>query len=354
MDCDILWSVGRDGGINMNEEIKVHPIKSCKDFGLAKRNFEELTKKISSLQLDLELDDEETPKLESGIVDMEQKLEEQKKIINGFINAQANYDSKFLSSNLDCLLKRHGLRISDLEELLGVSAGYVSRTVNPDSKKRLSVDIVWKISAIFQVNVDDLLNIDFQVPTQSLSDVIAFFKKLKQETDEATIHWTNQGNKKEDYVGIFFKELEESGLDGTKRYRYAPDGFASVTKAVELTDDIFSAETSIGELFLLSLENQFGENGYELYRYTGRENYGSSYDDSTDLDLICSTFDDKSNTLKGKCDELFKSVKLHESDFVISESAKSLIDRYLNPKKSNAADGFMNIPDSIDEELPFN
>lgn len=29
----------------MNEEIKVHPIKSCKDFGLAKRNFEELTKK---------------------------------------------------------------------------------------------------------------------------------------------------------------------------------------------------------------------------------------------------------------------------------------------------------------------
>lgn len=85
------------------------------------------------------MDDEETPKLESGIVDMEQKLEEQKKIINGFINAQANYDSKFLSSNLDCLLKRHGLRISDLEELLGVSAGYVSRTVNPDSKK----DCLW-------------------------------------------------------------------------------------------------------------------------------------------------------------------------------------------------------------------
>lgn len=86
---------------------------------------------------------------------------------------------KILSSNLDYLLKRHGLRISDLEELLGVSAGYVSRTVNPDSKKRLSVDIVWKISTVFQVNVDDLLNIDFQVTTQSLSDVIAFFKKLK-------------------------------------------------------------------------------------------------------------------------------------------------------------------------------
>ncbi len=112
---------------------------------MAKRNSEELTKKISSLQLDLELDDEETPKLESRIVEIEQKLEEQKNFINGFINAQANYDSKFLGSNLDYLLKRHGLRISDLEELLGVSAGYVSRTVNPDSKKRLSVDIVWNL-----------------------------------------------------------------------------------------------------------------------------------------------------------------------------------------------------------------
>ena len=65
-------------------------------------------------------------------------------------------------------------------------------------------------------------------------------------------------------------------------------------------------------------------------------------------------FDDKGNTLKGKGDELFQSVKLHESDFVISESAKNLIDRYLNPKKNNASDGFMNIPDGIDEELPFN
>lgn len=340
----------------MSEEIKVHPIKSFKDYGLAKRNSEELTKKISSLQLDLELDDEETPKLESRIVEIEQKLEEQKNFINGFINAQANYDSKFLGSNLDYLLKMHGLRISDLEELLGVSAGYVSRTVNPDSKKRLSVDIVWKISAIFQVNVDDLLNIDFQIPTQSLCDVIAFFKKLKQETDEATIHWNNQGNKEEDHVRIFFRELEEGGLDGTKRYKYAPDGNANETKAVGLTDDIFSAETSIGQLYLLPLEDQFGEKGYELYRYTGREDYNQNYYDSNDpdLELICSTFDDKSNKLKGKCDELFKSVKLHESDFVISESAKSLIDRYLNPKKNNASDGFMNIPDGIDEELPFN
>ena len=49
--------------------------------------------------------------------------------------------------------------------------------------------------------------------------------------------------------------LNQGGLDGTKRYQYAPDGFANSTKAVGLTDDIFSAETSIGELYLLPLES---------------------------------------------------------------------------------------------------
>ena len=331
----------------MNGKIKVYPIKSFEDYGPAKRNLEELAKKISSLQLDLQLEDEETPKLETGIVEMEQKLDEQKKHISEFINAQANYDSKYLSSNLDYLLKMHGLRISDLEELLGVSAGYVSRTINPESKKRLSVDIVWKISVIFQVNVDTLLNIDLQVPTQSLNDVIAFFKKLKQETDDAAIHWKNQGNKKENHLGIFFTKLEESGLDGTPRYQYAPEGYANETKAVGLTDDIYSVETSIGELYLLPLEDQFEAKGYELYVYTDGGNY-----DSGCLDLICSTFDDRSKTLKSKCDELFKSVKLHESDFVVSETAKNLISRYLNPV--NVGNGFMCIPDGIDDELPFN
>lgn len=331
----------------MSEEIKVYLIKSFKDYGPAKRNLDELSKKISSLQLDLELEDEETPKLETGIVEMEQKLDEQKKHINEFINAQENYDSKFLSSNLDYLLKMYGLRISDLEELLGVSAGYVSRTINPESKKRLSVDIVWKISEIFQVNVDTLLNIDLQVPTQSLNDVIAFFKKLKQETDETIVHWKNHGHKMEDHIGVFFMLSEDCEPHGIKTYQYAPLGYKDSTQGIVLTDDIFSAHTNIGNLYLLPLENMFGEKGYELYVYTCNEGY-----EPDDLELICATFDDRSNILKAKCDELFKAVKLHESDFVVSDSAKKLISRYLNPV--NAGEGFMNIPDGIDEELPFN
>ncbi len=58
-------------------------------------NFEELTKKISSVKLDWNWMMKK-PKLGDGIVEMEQKLEEQKKHITELFNAQGNYDSKFL------------------------------------------------------------------------------------------------------------------------------------------------------------------------------------------------------------------------------------------------------------------
>ena len=58
--------------------------------------------------------------------------------------------------------------------------------------------------------------------------------------------------------------------------------------------------------------------------------------------------------MKEKCDVLFKSVKLHKLDFGIFEVARNLIDRYLNLKRNNTSDGFMNISDSIDEESLFN
>lgn len=332
------------GDVIMNEdEIKVYTVNDCRSYGLAKRNLEELTKKISSIQLDLELDDDEAPKLEKSLIALRKKQDEQRNIISSFTNSQVNYDSGYLSSNLDYLLKKSSLRISDLEELLGVSAGYVSRTINPESKKRLSVDIVWKISDIFKVNIDDLLNMDYQAPTQSLSEVIAFFEKLKQETDAAIIHWKNRGSRMENHQGMFFSLVEAAELSGGKSFRYAPMGYEDTTRAIALTDSIFSVDTHIGTVYLLPLEDLFGENGYEIYIYIDNEDFEPDI-----FELICATFDDRSGTLKVKCDELFNSIKLHESDFVVSDSAKNLINRYL---RSN--EDFMNISDGLDEELPF-
>ena len=49
--------------------------------------------------------------------------------------------------------------------------------------------------------------------------------------------------------------FEKDGIDRTKQYQYASDGYANETKAVGLMDDIFFVEINIGELYLLPLEN---------------------------------------------------------------------------------------------------
>ena len=43
-----------------------------------------------------------------------------------------------------------------------------------DSKKRISIDIVWMIAQVFNANIDDLLNRDLTAPTKDLKKVISF------------------------------------------------------------------------------------------------------------------------------------------------------------------------------------
>ena len=45
--------------------------------------------------------------------------------------------------------------MGDLERLLGISAGYISRTVKENSSKKLSIDVVWKIAELFEISVQN-------------------------------------------------------------------------------------------------------------------------------------------------------------------------------------------------------
>lgn len=109
--------------------------------------------------------------------------EQQEKLIEQYIREMPDRSLKCLGRNIKILMKQSGMKISDLEDKLGVSAGYLSRTLNEDSKKRISVDIVWKIALVFNVNIDDLINVDLGAPTKEILTVKDFIKKLRKDTD---------------------------------------------------------------------------------------------------------------------------------------------------------------------------
>ena len=317
----------------MEKNYECIEIYSYRDYGIAKRNLEEMQKGITSIQIDIETEDGDIDDLEAKLETLKAEYQKQQDIISKFISKQFAFDSTKLSSNLELYLKKFNMKISDLEELLQVSAGYISRTVNPESKKRLSVDIVWKICSIFEINIDDLLNRDFSLPEQTIVPVIEFLERLTMLTDKADIHWGKVNTDAEDFKELFYNEL----FDNENTILVYDPKCDSGTNAVGINGDVYNVNTDIGNIYIVP-----------VFEFPGTREYFEVYVETVDeftadheLELICATVNDKSNTLTVKCRELYNSIKTHEFDFVVSNKAKSLMSDFM--KK---------YPD--DEELPFN
>ena len=87
-------------------------------------------------------------------------LQEQEDYIQEYIDHIGDFNNGCLVKNIAYLLKKYGLRMGDLERLLGISAGYISRTVKENSSKKLSIDVVWKIAELFEISVQKLIEDD--------------------------------------------------------------------------------------------------------------------------------------------------------------------------------------------------
>lgn len=263
-------------------------------------------------------------------------VQEQEKQLDIFAGSIDVFDSKYLSNNIEHLLKREHMKVSDLETLLNVSAGYISRTMGADSKKRISIDIVWMIASLFKVNIDDFLNRDLATPTKDLKKVMAFIDKLKEDTDQENIHWKTLGSKPMSETKMLFRKTEDGD------FLFGPndetDDFCNVK-------DIYQVYINIGSVYLVSLEDMiFGTESYRIYVFdedTYRRSIGSEYE-LHPLYLMYDTTKDITDLLLKETDKLVKAIKTHEHDYIISNEARSLIDQYLYPQE----------PD-IDEDVPF-
>lgn len=300
---------------------------SISTYGIARRCYEENMDRVNDIMLDPKLDDDtkqiEMDKWQSG-------ADKQRVEIEKFEQKCPEYDSKYLGDNIKVLAKKHNLRIPDVENLVGVSSGYISRTVNPDSKKRLSIDIVWKLSKVFSVNMSDLLDRDLTEPPKTIIPVKQFFEKLTKETSEADLHWKNLGNTYNSGNADFFEQTEDK--DGKMKWVFsAPDD----EWISALDGAIYVAQINGRPTYIIPVDTLFADKGVLIYT---KRYYDTGFDQyQEDISLLCSTMDDSSGILYARATELLNVIKLHENDFTVSEDAKSFIEGYLNP----------------DENLPF-
>lgn len=116
-------------------------------------------------------------------------IEKQKIKVNAFLESIGSINRSLLMDNITYLLKEKQLRMSDLEYILDISSGYISRTMKADSDKRLSSEHLWKISRLFNIDLETLVSIDLSKTYTQEDRLMALVTKLKYETMKKIIEW---------------------------------------------------------------------------------------------------------------------------------------------------------------------
>ena len=127
------------------------------------------------------------------IFNWEKLKERQNGYIQEYLDSIGNFNNSVLASNITYLAKFNDIRLGELEKMLGISTGYISRTARQNTNKRLSIDVVWKVAKFFGVSIDDLANRDFRIPLETADLLRRFIVKLSTQTILDEIEWDCEG-----------------------------------------------------------------------------------------------------------------------------------------------------------------
>ena len=100
-----------------------------------------------------------------------------------------SFDKKRCLDNIYFLAKQKGKKIGELEELAGVSTGYLSRANKEDSTSKLTIDLIAAIAQALEVSIDKLVNYNLSGLSPNERRVIAFIEKLMKDTEDGVIDW---------------------------------------------------------------------------------------------------------------------------------------------------------------------
>lgn len=252
-------------------------------------------------------------------------LQEQEDYIQEFIDNQEQYNNGILIKNLTFLLKKYNLRMGDLEKILGISAGYISRTAKENSTKKLSIDVVWKIAELFEVSVDKLINDDISELTGNIGLIVDFMEKLKNQTECVDIEWDNWGgihsdtDENFDRIGLFSKSD-----DGHVLYA-APERNSKVK--FFLADDVI-ATYSVDEFKQMIIIPFRSEKEADIhYDFMFVWSIGDS--EKYAREKIFYSYDEPFGTLDHHAAVLYREAKEHFMDVPVSADMRKFISGYL-------------------------
>lgn len=118
-------------------------------------------------------------------------LNRQKLNIEVYVDSSCSMNKSLLMDNINFLLREKQLKMFDLEDILGLSTGYISRTLNPTSEKRLSSEHLYKIAKLFSVDLETLTTVDLSYFNNQEGKLTSFVTKLKYDCMKGLIKWSH-------------------------------------------------------------------------------------------------------------------------------------------------------------------
>jgi transcriptional regulator with XRE-family HTH domain len=251
-------------------------------------------------------------------------LRQQEEYIKEYLEKFGDFDKTILLNNIAFLLKKYDMRMGELEQLLNISSGYISRTAKPSSDKRLSIDVVWKIAKIFDISLSDLLENELSIPKSNTDMVAKFLIKLCEQTKENIIEWESEGgvmivlNDKYSEMGLISEENDDKVV-------YHPQHLNPDYKWI-LADDIFVCKNIDAKKGLAIIPYTDAEKGkYQGYDFI----FVWSDEDGHHWEKAFYTSDDPLGTLIKHAAHLYKSIQETELDAKVTPTVRSLITDYL-------------------------
>ncbi|EKX98184.1 helix-turn-helix domain-containing protein [Selenomonas sp. oral taxon 138] len=101
------------------------------------------------------------------------------------------FDRTIFFDNISYLIRKNDLKIGEIENSAGVSAGYISRA-SKDEKSKPGVEFVMKVAELLHINVDTLLRADLTNATPTEKYLMSFLGKLNSDTVADSLNWVRE------------------------------------------------------------------------------------------------------------------------------------------------------------------
>lgn len=251
-------------------------------------------------------------------------LQEQIDCIREYAESLEEFDSSTLANNIVYLAKKHGMRVGELEDTIGISTGYLSRTIKENSKKKMSIDVVWKIARLFETDIKTLTETEMWIAHTNTNLLERFLERLYEDTHNNFFVWEPEGG----MMTILHERFKDMGLiteEEDETAVYHPNHLNSDVKWV-LAADIVSLECFDGKKDLVIIPYK----ATDKEELTGYDFIFVWADDGRWCwEKVFYTIDDPFGSLKEGAKKLYDHIENLEFDAKLSPKVHQLISNYV-------------------------